>query len=62
MVKTQEAGGRTFLFGAVPDKILYVSEGAGFRPLNSNEDPVVQVREYLNRAWLTTEQGRLSLM
>ncbi len=63
IVKTEEAGGRTFLFTQAENRfypeVAYVSEGTQFRALDNEEDPVIQVHEYLGRAWLATEQGRL---
>ena len=63
ITKTETAGGRTFLYTQAENRfypeVAYVSQGTEFRALPNARDPVIQVREYLGQAWLTTEQGRL---
>jgi hypothetical protein len=63
IVKTQTAGGRTFLFTQGSDRyfpeVAYVSEGQAFRAFTDKDDPVSQVLEYGGQAWLTTDKGQL---
>ena len=63
IVKTEAAGGRTFLYTQEENRlwpvVAYVSDDGRFRPLQRSEDRVLGVREELGRAFLITEKGQL---